>query len=74
MVYSATNRISNQLATLEHIGLLDKPLGKEFREGVTKASDPTPGDESPTGTPTTGTTTTRAQEAAEEAEQNGLCA
>ena len=27
--YAATNRIANQLKTFEHIGLLDKPLGKE---------------------------------------------
>jgi mono/diheme cytochrome c family protein len=27
-VYSATNRISNQLKTFEHIGLFEKPLGK----------------------------------------------
>ncbi|HET7690119.1 MAG TPA: LCP family protein [Nocardioidaceae bacterium] len=53
---------------------LDKPLTKALREGVTKASDPTPGDQTPTETPTGGTTSTRAQEAAEEAERNGLCA
>lgn len=28
LTYTSTNRISNQLATLEHIGLFDKPLGK----------------------------------------------
>ena len=33
-VYSATNRIANQLKTLEHIGLLDKPLGKPVEQLV----------------------------------------
>ena len=33
-VYSATNRISNQLKTFEHIGLLDKPLGKPVEQLV----------------------------------------
>ena len=43
----------------------DRPLTKAQRDGVTKASDPTPTDK-----PTTGTTPA----ASEEAEENGLCA
>ncbi|HSV41054.1 MAG TPA: LCP family protein [Nocardioidaceae bacterium] len=44
----------------------DRPLTKAQRDGVTRASDPTPGQ---TGTPTSGNTPD-----ADEAEQNGLCA
>jgi uncharacterized repeat protein (TIGR03806 family) len=33
-VYPSTNRLSNQLATLEHIGMLSAPLGKPFSEIV----------------------------------------
>ena len=33
-VYTATNRISNQLQTFDHIGLFDKPLGKPVEQLV----------------------------------------
>lgn len=32
LTYPATNRIANQLTTLEHIGVFDKPLGKPASE------------------------------------------
>jgi uncharacterized repeat protein (TIGR03806 family) len=33
-VYPATNRISNQLKTLDHIGMFDKPLGKPVEQVI----------------------------------------
>lgn len=38
-VYASTNRVSNQLKTLEHIGMFDKPLGKPVDQ-LTAYPDP----------------------------------
>ena len=45
----------------------DRPLTRDLREGVTRASDPTPGDK-PSGSSTT------AAQTSEDSDENGLCA